>query len=151
MVRIYLIQNVRLKPDECVSLQAQMDRDTETNMQLLLAESNKKNACRRKRITNGRGSPSTQQLKLHTNISMLLWGDHSTPLCDDPASRGLHLVVGWPLTHTVANCSFVRWHKTLLHLDYVKPTNCNSWVVVNVSHRLMQTISVTRRQKAGRG
>ena len=40
-VRICLIQDVRLKPDECVPIQAQMDGDTRTNMQPLLAESDR--------------------------------------------------------------------------------------------------------------
>ena len=40
-VRIHLVQDVRLKPDAFVSLQAQMDGDTRTNMQLLLAESDR--------------------------------------------------------------------------------------------------------------
>ena len=40
-VRMCLVQDVRLKPDECVPIQAQMDGDTRTNMQPLLAKSDR--------------------------------------------------------------------------------------------------------------
>ena len=38
-VRICLIQNVRLKPDECTQVRAQVEGGIRTNMQPLLAES----------------------------------------------------------------------------------------------------------------
>ena len=40
-MRIHLVQDVCLKPDKCLPVQAQMDRDTRTNMQPLLAESDR--------------------------------------------------------------------------------------------------------------
>ena len=40
-VRVCLVQDVRLKPDECVPVHAQMDGDTRTNMQPLLVKNDR--------------------------------------------------------------------------------------------------------------
>ena len=40
-VRIHLVQDVHLKPDECAPVQAQMNGDTRTNMHPLLAKSDR--------------------------------------------------------------------------------------------------------------
>ena len=58
-VRICLVQDIHLIPNECMTAQVQMDDDVGINMQPLLAEGDK--ALIEKRITNGRCCPSTHQ------------------------------------------------------------------------------------------